>query len=394
MSSAKYSLLSTQEFADGTTDAKYKSIFTYSHQPHAQSAQITTVRELQPTLGNRIILACVAALGFVFLILTLPFSGWFAVKVVPEQKRLVAFRLGRMRGVLGPGLSFVLPLLDTVVAVDVAPRAFSVPPSRAYTKDGAVIEVGANVTFQITDPQLSVLSAQDTNGSLRAISQTTLLRYLAILKLSDIQASLMSVNKYMQIELSRAVKQWGVTVTRVEVSPPRLLHMLPEPDAMQDIKAVLSALFNGPAAQQQPADARQMQQHQPSSLPFMFGAGGSNSAAAAFMSEVGAESALARISSLVNEDVVHSVSAVYEFELTGPGGGIYYLDLKHGCGSAGKGKPPGDDADVVISLPATDIQGFLDGSVSPLHAYLSGQISVSGDLHLATRLSTLASGLK
>ncbi|XP_026212480.1 hydroxysteroid dehydrogenase-like protein 2 [Anabas testudineus] len=92
----------------------------------------------------------------------------------------------------------------------------------------------------------------------------------------------------------------------------------------------------------------------------------------------------------INEDVVNSTQAIYQFDLTGEHGGVWFLDLKSGSGSTGKGQPP-VKADVVMTMDSADFSKMFSGQLKPTMAFMSGKLQIKGDMMLAIKLEKLMS---
>nr|XP_056703817.1 hydroxysteroid dehydrogenase-like protein 2 [Euleptes europaea] len=94
------------------------------------------------------------------------------------------------------------------------------------------------------------------------------------------------------------------------------------------------------------------------------------------------------IKGAINEEVVKSVQGVYQFELTGEEGGTWYIDLKNKGGSAGSGEPPGK-VDVIMSMSSSDFVKMFSGKLKPTMAFMSGKLTIKGDMALAIKLEKL-----
>src|SRR5690606_11963325 len=98
------------------------------------------------------------ALVLVFAVLVL---AALSLRVVREYQRVVAFRLGRLRGALGPGIVIRLPLLDTLVPVDLRVVTLTIPPQEVITRDNVTARVNAVVMFRVQDPVRSVMAVEN-----------------------------------------------------------------------------------------------------------------------------------------------------------------------------------------------------------------------------------------
>ncbi len=101
----------------------------------------------------------------------------------------------------------------------------------------------------------------------------------------------------------------------------------------------------------------------------------------------------AMLKGLLNEDIVNKVDAVFQFNLSGPDGGSWCLDIRNGNGYVGTGKAP-CDPDVTISMTASDFQSMFYGRLSPGEAYMVGKISLEGDVYATSRLEELLNSIR
>jgi len=117
----------------------------------------------------------------------------------------------------------------------------------------------------------------------------------------------------------------------------------------------------------------------------------STSSASATPSSSGpVESTFDIIRGVINEDVVNSTKGIYQFDLSGEHEGVWFLDLKSGSGSAGKGQPA-TKADVVMTMDSGDFSKMFSGKLKPTMAFMSGRLRIKGDMTLAIKLEKLMS---
>ena len=125
----------------------------------------------------------------IFLVLvTLPFSLIFIIKVVQDYEKVVIFRLGRILGggARGPGIFFVLPCIDIYEIIDMRVQNFSVPPQEMITKDSVTVYVNAIMYYRVSDAIKAVINVDDYGGAARALAATTLRNVLGTRSLGDI----------------------------------------------------------------------------------------------------------------------------------------------------------------------------------------------------------------
>ncbi|HHH79910.1 MAG TPA: slipin family protein, partial [Thermoplasmatales archaeon] len=140
-----------------------------------------------------------------------------AVKIMPEYQRIVVFRLGRLLGIKGPGLVFIIPIIDQVIRIDLRERAIDVPKQRTVTKDNVTIDVDAVVYFRIIDPDKAVVQVQRYDYATSLLAQTTLRDVLGEVDLDYLLANRDALNRKIQAILDAGTDAWGIKVTRVTI---------------------------------------------------------------------------------------------------------------------------------------------------------------------------------
>src|SRR3990170_2918659 len=140
-----------------------------------------------------------------------------AVKIVQEYERGVIFRLGRLQGPKGPGLFFIIPIIDRMVKVDLRVVTLDVPSQEAITRDNVTVKVNAVVFFRVVDPSSAIVQVEDFRRATWNISQTTLRNVLGQSLLDDLLANREQVNQTLQHIIDEQTEPWGVKVSIVEV---------------------------------------------------------------------------------------------------------------------------------------------------------------------------------
>ncbi len=142
---------------------------------------------------------------------------WTALRVVPEYQRLVVLRLGRSIGQKGPGLVWLMPVLDKAVRVDLRELFLDIPKQTCITRDNAPINIDFLVYWKVVDPIASVLNVQDFAGSSQGIATTTLRAVVGDIPLDDVLAKREQINQILRTKLDEVTERWGVKVTSVEI---------------------------------------------------------------------------------------------------------------------------------------------------------------------------------
>ncbi|MCS7236056.1 MAG: SPFH domain-containing protein [Armatimonadota bacterium] len=147
-----------------------------------------------------------------------------AVKIVREYQRLVVFRFGRSIGQRGPGIVFLIPLVDRAVWVDLREAFLEIPSQTCITKDNAPINIDFLIYWKVVEPEASVIQVADFAGAARGIATTTLRAVIGDIVLDDVLARREQINQVLRAKLDEVTERWGVKVTAVEIReilPPR-----------------------------------------------------------------------------------------------------------------------------------------------------------------------------
>jgi len=149
----------------------------------------------------------------IFLVLLLS----SAIKIMAEYQRIVIFRLGRLLGIKGPGLVFVIPIIDSTIKLDLRTRVIDVPKQRVITKDNVTVDVDAVVYFRVTDPQKAVVEVQRYEVATSLLAQTTLRDILGNQTLDELLSKREELNKSLQTIIDQGTDPWGIKVSNVTI---------------------------------------------------------------------------------------------------------------------------------------------------------------------------------
>ncbi|MGO0576129.1 slipin family protein [Ornithinimicrobium panacihumi] len=156
-----------------------------------------------------------------------------SLKVVREYERLVVFRLGRLRGALGPGLVFMLPFFDRSVRVDQRVVTLTIPPQEVITRDNVTARVNAVVMFKVSDPVRSVMAVENHAVATSQFAQTTLRSVVGRADLDTLLAHRADLNEDLYQSIAQQAVPWGVNVDVVEIKDVEIPEMMQRAMARQ-----------------------------------------------------------------------------------------------------------------------------------------------------------------
>ncbi|MGA2622711.1 MAG: slipin family protein [Bacteroidota bacterium] len=159
------------------------------------------------------IVSAIVFIGVIFGIIILS----NAIRILREYERGVVFRLGRLIGAKGPGIIFLIPIVDRMVKVSLRTVVFDVPPQDIITKDNVSIKVNAVVYFRVMQPEKAIVDVENYLFATSQLSQTTLRSILGQSELDELLAQRDKINRELAKIIDEHTEPWGIKVSNVEV---------------------------------------------------------------------------------------------------------------------------------------------------------------------------------
>lgn len=155
--------------------------------------------------------------GLITILLIIVMFVWATIRIAQEYERGVVFRLGRLVGIRGPGLYFLIPFIERAMTMDLRVITMEIPPQDVITKDNVTAKVTAVVYFRIVNPDDSVVQVADYNAATFQIAQTTLRSVLGQSELDEILMERERLNLIIQQVIDEHTEPWGIKVSVVEI---------------------------------------------------------------------------------------------------------------------------------------------------------------------------------
>jgi regulator of protease activity HflC (stomatin/prohibitin superfamily) len=198
-----------------------------------------------------------------------------AVKIVQEYERGVIFRLGRLQGTKGPGLFFIIPIIDRMVKVDLRVVTLDVPSQEAITRDNVTVKVNAVVFYRVVDPANAIVQVEDFRRATWNISQTTLRNVLGQSLLDELLSGREEVNQKIRQIIDEHTDAWGIKVVVVEVKDVELPQtmqraMARQAEAEREKRAKIIHAEGEFAAAQQLAEAARLMSEHPAAIQLRY----------------------------------------------------------------------------------------------------------------------------
>src|SRR6266849_5670993 len=139
------------------------------------------------------------------------------LKILNEYERAVVFRLGRLTPYRGPGVVFVIPVLERMARIDLRTVTLDIPPQDVITKDNVTVKVSAVLYFRVVDPSRAVTEVANYLFATMQLAQTTLRSVGGQTELDELLSQREKLNARIQEIVDAQTEPWGVKVTLVEL---------------------------------------------------------------------------------------------------------------------------------------------------------------------------------
>lgn len=159
------------------------------------------------------------AVGFVSIAIIIVLLALLssAVKITREYERGVVFRLGRLLRAKGPGVIFLIPIVDRMVRMDLRVVTLDVPRQEMMTRDNVPVAVDAVMYFRVVSPEDAVVKVENFSKATHLLAQTTLRSVLGQHELDELLSQRDRINQKLQRIIDEGSEPWGIKVTLVEV---------------------------------------------------------------------------------------------------------------------------------------------------------------------------------
>ena len=153
-------------------------------------------------------------LPFIIIPIAFLLSG---LRIAQEYERAVIFRLGRYKGIKGPGLYWIIPLIESQQRVDIRTKTVTLEQQETITKDSVTIKVNAVLWFKITNPEDAIIKVADYNKAVYQFSVTALRNIIGQHSLDEVLREREQINGTLQKIVDGATEPWGIKIEMVEM---------------------------------------------------------------------------------------------------------------------------------------------------------------------------------
>jgi regulator of protease activity HflC (stomatin/prohibitin superfamily) len=212
------------------------------------------------------------AFTFLIIAIVLIISG---IKILKEYERAVVFRLGRMVGARGPGMTYIIPGIEKMVRMDLRTVTMDIPPQDVITRDNVSVKVNAVLYFRVLEPNKAVREVENYLFATSQLAQVTLRSVCGQAELDELLAERERINSRIQEILDQQTDPWGIKVVLVELKhidlPQEMQRaMAKQAEAERERRAKVIHADGEFQASQKLADAAEVISKQPMALQLRF----------------------------------------------------------------------------------------------------------------------------
>jgi regulator of protease activity HflC (stomatin/prohibitin superfamily) len=151
------------------------------------------------------------------LLIVLLLLGLSGIRVAQEYQRAIVFRLGRFTGIRGPGLYWIIPIIERQQTVDIRTRTVDLEQQETITKDSVTIKVNAVLWFSVIDPSAAILKVADYRQAVYQFAVTSLRNIIGQHVLDEVLRDREGINRTLQQMVDTATEPWGIRIEMVEM---------------------------------------------------------------------------------------------------------------------------------------------------------------------------------
>lgn len=209
---------------------------------------------------------------FLIIVVFLLITG---IKILKEYERAVIFRLGRMVEPRGPGITYVIPVIEKMIRVDLRTVTMDIPPQDVITRDNVSVKVNAVLYFRVLDPNRAIREVENYLFATSQLAQVTLRSVCGQGELDELLAERDKINSRIQDILDKQTDPWGIKVVLVELKhidlPQEMQRaMAKQAEAERERRAKVIHAEGEFQASQKLADAAEVMAKQPMALQLRF----------------------------------------------------------------------------------------------------------------------------
>ncbi len=166
--------------------------------------------------------------GLVVLIALFISSG---IKIAAQWEKAIVFRLGKYSAIKGPGMFFVIPMIDEIRIVDTRILTMDIPKQQVITKDNVPVSINGVLYFLVSNPELAIVKVQNYTYAISQYAQAALRDVIGGMTFDELLAEREQIGKSIESNVEKESKEWGLEVKGIRIQ---------DIDVPEDLKKMMS----------------------------------------------------------------------------------------------------------------------------------------------------------
>lgn len=140
-----------------------------------------------------------------------------SIRLIQQYETSIVFRLGKFHRTMGPGLNFIIPIIDRSVTIDMRVLTIDIPRQQAITKDNVPVSINGVVYFKVADASKAIINVQDYVYAVSQYAQTALRDVVGGMSLDDVLAERQKIGEQIEIIVEKQAKTWGLEIDSIKM---------------------------------------------------------------------------------------------------------------------------------------------------------------------------------
>jgi regulator of protease activity HflC (stomatin/prohibitin superfamily) len=153
--------------------------------------------------------------GFTWLVLDIIISS--GIKMAAQWEKAVVFRMGKFSSIKGPGLFFIIPLIDQARFIDTRVLTLDIPTQQVITKDNVPVRINGVLFFQVRKVDDALIKVQDYRYAISQYAQTSLRDVIGQMTLDQLLTEREEIGKAIEANVEKDTQEWGLEVKGIRI---------------------------------------------------------------------------------------------------------------------------------------------------------------------------------
>ena len=140
-----------------------------------------------------------------------------SIRLIQQYETAIVFNLGKFNRTMGPGLNFIIPIIERSITIDMRILTIDIPRQQAITKDNVPVSINGVVYFKVADASKAIINVQDYVYAVSQYAQTALRDVVGGMSLDEVLAERQKIGEQIEVIVDKQAKNWGLTIDSIKM---------------------------------------------------------------------------------------------------------------------------------------------------------------------------------